>query len=655
MIPNNSNVATVQSNIEGISGQFSMDENSLAHLMSILTNMYSDPEMAVVREYVTNAFDSHVEAGQTRPIEIVTPSPLSRTYVVRDFGVGMSVDDLINTYSKYGASTKRDSDAVVGMLGIGSKSALTYTNQFTIIAVKEGVRAQAIVSVNDDGVPVFHIVDTSSTDECNGVTISIPVKDSNTFAQKTAAFLQFWDEGLVLVNGKPPAKHDYRKVKPGLFIKPGASRYNRPGSYIVMGNVSYLIDNEHLPPTVQNNSFGFVAYVPIGSVNIAPSREALNYTPRTVRLLKELSEGIYDEYVKTVVSDFNDIKKPLDAIKAYRNLDYNLKRHNSIMSLTFEGHLIRQFENTLDVPNTRLWWDYADRSKTMERQRMIDIGMIIENSLLVVGSLDKPYPTLRRQIYKYVVDNNLSKTVYLVETDPAAVWLRDIKRVSLDDIKKIVLPKAVKTPSAPRRKNIPYDTYRLDNDVVVFESTSSITGKIAYVSPATLNGVARYDAAVDVKDFLKYLPDYTIAVMGKNRFDKFIKAYPSAVSINTAVRNAVADMGKQVTDQVTIEDLPIGVAQFVNRVDILRIHDLDLVSFISALRTSTVGKTLKQIESLRILAYRATISMQPLERTVPAPYTDNYPLLGAIGSNIHDDVYLYLNAKFAEMEKNNAK
>jgi hypothetical protein len=57
--------------------RMSFDENSLSHLMSILTDLYSDPALAVIREYSTNALDSHVEAGNTDPIEVILPSMLN--------------------------------------------------------------------------------------------------------------------------------------------------------------------------------------------------------------------------------------------------------------------------------------------------------------------------------------------------------------------------------------------------------------------------------------------------------------------------------------------------------------------------------------------------------------------------------------------------
>src|SRR5688500_12467525 len=95
------------------------DENAISHLMSVLTDLYSDPELAVIREYATNAWDSHISAGNTDPIQITLPNPMNPMFTIQDFGVGLSVDELTNHLTKYGWSSKRDNDDEVGMLGLG--------------------------------------------------------------------------------------------------------------------------------------------------------------------------------------------------------------------------------------------------------------------------------------------------------------------------------------------------------------------------------------------------------------------------------------------------------------------------------------------------------------------------------------------------------
>ena len=56
---------------------------------------------------------------------------------------GLRWDDMKNIYTRYGTTTKDESDDYTGMFGVGSKAAMTYTNQFTGRSVKNGEPGRA--------------------------------------------------------------------------------------------------------------------------------------------------------------------------------------------------------------------------------------------------------------------------------------------------------------------------------------------------------------------------------------------------------------------------------------------------------------------------------------------------------------------------------
>jgi DNA topoisomerase VI subunit B len=132
--------------------------------------------------HCTAAFDSDVPTH--RPIQIKLPTQFDHYLVIQDFGLGLSIDDITEIYSRYGASTKRDTDDQTGMLGLGSKSALTYATQFTMTSVKNGVKAEVLISVKTNGAGVMEVMDTSTTTEPNGVRITIPTRPDNDFKAK---------------------------------------------------------------------------------------------------------------------------------------------------------------------------------------------------------------------------------------------------------------------------------------------------------------------------------------------------------------------------------------------------------------------------------------------------------------------------------------
>lgn len=284
-----------------------MRAEDFPHLASILTNLYSNPVAAVIREYSTNALDSHIAAGVKRPIEVTLPSEARREFSVQDFGLGLSVDDLRDVYSMYGRSTKRDSNAFVGQLGLGCKSGLTYADAFTITSVKGGVKVIAMSTKDERGVGVIKVLDTVTTDEPNGVKITIPVErwDERRFRDEAAALFQFWEPGTVLIDGEEPGVPEWRKqalaLDPWTFvIPPNSGLYS---SYVVMGNVAYTVPDVEDPKS--RASRRFVAYLNMGDVDFVPSRENVHHTPWTDETLADLGDYIRTHFHRVLAASIS--------------------------------------------------------------------------------------------------------------------------------------------------------------------------------------------------------------------------------------------------------------------------------------------------------------------------------------------------------------
>jgi len=87
MKPNPSNIL-----VEGSLGQkgrkMDFDPDSIAHIMRLLIDLYSDKEWRSSR-VVTNAIDSHIMSGNKSSITLQTPTPLSPYLTIEDFGLGL--------------------------------------------------------------------------------------------------------------------------------------------------------------------------------------------------------------------------------------------------------------------------------------------------------------------------------------------------------------------------------------------------------------------------------------------------------------------------------------------------------------------------------------------------------------------------------------
>jgi DNA topoisomerase VI subunit B len=98
----------------------SLDLDSAQVLMQMLSkNLYSDSIGSTVRECASNALDSHRRAGVTKPIivSLIRNDSNNYEFSVEDFGTGLDHNDVENIISKYGKSTKRNSNTELGMMG----------------------------------------------------------------------------------------------------------------------------------------------------------------------------------------------------------------------------------------------------------------------------------------------------------------------------------------------------------------------------------------------------------------------------------------------------------------------------------------------------------------------------------------------------------
>ena len=77
------------------------------------------------------------------------PTRFNPHFTVRDFGDGLSHDDVCNIYVRYCKSTKRQSNAFTGQLGIGCKSGFAYGDSFTVTSYHKGVKTTYVAQIDE--------------------------------------------------------------------------------------------------------------------------------------------------------------------------------------------------------------------------------------------------------------------------------------------------------------------------------------------------------------------------------------------------------------------------------------------------------------------------------------------------------------------------
>jgi hypothetical protein len=287
---------------------FGIKPENLSVIFHILRNqLYSDKILAVIREYSSNAYDAHIANGNvSQPIRITLPVQMNPYFKIRDFGVGLSHEDVKEIYAFYGCSTKRSSNDFVGQLGLGSKSGFAYGDNFVINSFINGAKNSYNAFIDETQVGQIALISSEPTKEPNGVEIIIPVKSGQEryFLDKATEFFKWFPVMPEFVGLNP------KIVIPKIIFEGTDWKFygSGVGSAALMGCVSYPIDIDALDgfDDLERELIraGVVIKFGIGDVEIAASREALQYSDHTKKNIKIKVKKILTELETVVAAKF---------------------------------------------------------------------------------------------------------------------------------------------------------------------------------------------------------------------------------------------------------------------------------------------------------------------------------------------------------------
>lgn len=285
-----------------------IDKENINFLATLLTsNLYSKPLESFLRETVSNAYDSHIEAGTEEPILLlIEDDKESYNYriSIRDYGTGISPERFEKIYRNIGSSTKRDSNDFIGMFGIGRFSCLACTNLANITSYYEGKKYSYVMYKNGNGINIDRL-SVIEGDFKNGLEVSIKKRIYSerefTEAIKTLClfdklYVEYSGSNYSIINNVK--EFNERKVTEYKNFK----TCNLHSSYCCfsLGKVLYT-DNERLILS-KFQTKGLIIDLPIGSVDIIPNREALQFNDRTKKVINEKLALVKDELQEIVNS-----------------------------------------------------------------------------------------------------------------------------------------------------------------------------------------------------------------------------------------------------------------------------------------------------------------------------------------------------------------
>ena len=310
-------------------GEFRI-RNSAKAFNILSSGLYANKVRAIIRELSCNAVDSHVAAGKKdTPFDVHLPNQLEPHFSIRDYGTGLSHEQVTNIYTTYFESTKTASNEFIGALGLGSKSPFSYTDNFTVTAIKDGRKGVYTAFINEQGVPSIALMMEEETTDPAGVEVRFSVNDRydfDKFRSEARSVYKYFKQRPV-VSGSA----GFEFTDPTYLDKdiiPGVHHIDGRGtSYAIMGNIAYPIEvpkaDQTLGELVNLLQCGLVIEFDIGELDFQASREGLSYIPQTIESIKRKLEALNTQlavYIEQEASKItNNWEKALYLDKRYND------------------------------------------------------------------------------------------------------------------------------------------------------------------------------------------------------------------------------------------------------------------------------------------------------------------------------------------------
>lgn len=665
----------VESTIQGDDVRMGIAEGAEEFVVSMLTDLYEHPTYAIVREYSTNARDAHVEAGIDRPIEITLPTEMEPYLKIRDHGVGMDDERIKKNYAQYGGSTKRDSDELQGFLGVGCKAALTYTEMFTVVSVRDGEKIIATVErLNEGDLPTLRIISKEPTDDENGTEVQINVRrgyDMRQVHNWAKHHFRFWAKGTVLVDGKEPERIGGLRLNERLLV----TQETEGQDYLVMGNVAY-------PTTIKTDldeSYGLVAFVGIGEMNFAPSREAPRMTSLTVNCIARV-EGEFVEGIRAAIQrDVDKAAGKPDALKvavdwrrvfgqnSRKSLDLVYKGSPVPVEFTFGkvkvSHPLRPKEKIEQEVQATFTNHDSDKLSHKSKHKSAMAGTLLNGALVTGFNLNDFSATHKKKLKMWAEDKGVSvKTFILIDTPlpkGQQSWLPKERVVAWETVNAYKLPRNLPSRLANRVSGTfevaVFSNGKYDNGWKRVENVDADAiaehDYVFYTDKHALGG----DAWRGVGTLLSKRKGGVVVFLPQNRINKFKRGFPAAKSTT----EALAEIYRRTAAKVTEQDQKVyalkksgNLRNKLQAIDPSRIKDPEIHALRAVLDTP-MGKAAENLLKMQGLRHYLNVK-DPFDTSIANndPF-DKYPMYeynagyrGRDFRSMPDEMYLYMNAKY---------
>ena len=272
------------------------------------------------------------------------------------------------------SSDLRTSNQFTGCLGIGCKSYGAYTDSCTITDIHDGTKRIWNCFIDESEVGKATMLNESKAYDSSGVEIAIAVRpdDVERFRSTALSVYRVFDVKPVISNLTKQELEEYGKSehKDGSIKGPNWSFRGDGKSWLQMGLVLYPLKDDFAGPSSIRTLIkaGVYVRVDLGEVQIAPSREDLQYSQKTVQaLIKHLTPVVQTLGDQLVA----EIEKAPDFISAHKILR-GFSR-GDYQSGDFRQSIIKKVKDKLKWNNIPLASDFTLELATAVEDKKGDV------------------------------------------------------------------------------------------------------------------------------------------------------------------------------------------------------------------------------------------------------------------------------------------
>lgn len=369
----------------------------------LIDKLYSNKEVAIIREICSNAIDAHIVANKIdTPFDIHLPSIDSNKLIIRDYGNGLTADETKKYLGTVFGSGSGVSNNTIGGFGLGSKSPFSMVDSYYIESYNDGYEHKFLFIREKGNIPKFIHIHSKETSEPSGIkfVIDIPEKNNTDWKDIVGGFLTF-SKVKANVNCDINILKTYNIFDMFYYVDLSGHRNSvfQKKHYVMMGGVTYPLDTNNcnvnivrkiatLTKNIKNDSCIVVEFN-IGELDVTPNREHLEYTEKTNIAI----ENKVDYIIK------NKYKIQKDIIREYKN---NLRKIqfdkicDGKYKFIYKNYMFRVFNNN----DLEKYPSLKDMMRTMKI-----------NSINSIFPSTRRTPLLRYDTHRY--DSSLKRKVII--------------------------------------------------------------------------------------------------------------------------------------------------------------------------------------------------------------------------------------------------